>query len=191
MKRILACSIAAATFLVPVASTAAQAAPHASRTTLVSAQDAQGAARETAARLADAAPWLSAAEKHSNARTVAAIMDQPGISQGERAIAVGKTQLGTMYRWGGTTSEGFDCSGFTQYVYARIGKKIPRTAAMQYGATERTTDPQPGDLIFFGGERAHHVAIYLGDDKMLHSPRTGMALQVAPLRKGGEYGKVR
>ena len=74
--------------------------------------------------------------------------------------------VGTPYVSGGTSpSTGFDCSGFTSYVYAQNGKDIPRTSQAQQSAATTVSDPKPGDLVFFGSP-AYHVGIYAGDGQM-------------------------
>ncbi|WP_052466569.1 C40 family peptidase [Mobilicoccus massiliensis] len=79
---------------------------------------------------------------------------------------------GIPYRWGGTSTRGFDCSGFTRHVFRKAGVSLPRTAAAQQRAVRRVRDPKPGDLVFFGSP-AHHVGIYAGSGRMYDSPRTG------------------
>jgi cell wall-associated NlpC family hydrolase len=97
-------------------------------------------------------------------------------SSAARVLATAKQLLGTRYRYGGDTpSEGFDCSGFVQYVYARHGVELPRTSKLQ--ASVGTSLPldagslKPGDLLLFAstGTGVNHVAIYAGDNRMLHS----------------------
>lgn len=85
--------------------------------------------------------------------------------------------LGTRYRWGGTTTAGFDCSGFTQYVFRQNGISIPRDSRAQYAATTRVSNPVPGDLVFFGsGGRVTHVGIYAGGGRYVGSQTsTGVA----------------
>ena len=74
--------------------------------------------------------------------------------------------VGTRYVMGGTSpSTGFDCSGFTKYVFARHGKTLPRTAEQQRQATTRVSSPRPGDLVFFGAP-AWHMGIYAGNGQM-------------------------
>jgi cell wall-associated NlpC family hydrolase len=84
---------------------------------------------------------------------------------------------GTPYRWGGTTPRGFDCSGYTGYVYRKAGKKLPRTARQQYSATRHLSRAaaKPGDLVFFksGGGGVYHVGIYAGGNMLWHSSRPG------------------
>lgn len=92
-------------------------------------------------------------------------------------------QVGRPYRYGGTTPEGFDCSGLVQYVYAQAGVKLPRTTREQHalGREIDLDDAVPGDLLFysFTGRGIDHVAIYLGDDEAVHAPASGRAVIVA------------
>ena len=81
--------------------------------------------------------------------------------------------VGTPYSYGGASpSEGFDCSGFTQYVFAQNGIDIPRVTTDQQAAATPVSDPQPGDLVFFGSS-AYHVGIYAGDGMMYDSGTEG------------------
>lgn len=73
--------------------------------------------------------------------------------------------VGSPYRYGGTSPSGFDCSGFTSYVFRQHGKSLPRTAEAQRRATTRVSSPRPGDLVFFGSP-AWHVGIYAGNGQM-------------------------
>ena len=89
--------------------------------------------------------------------------------------------LGIAYRYGGTTPRGFDCSGFTQYVFRQVGVTLPRTADQQLRATTRISRSQAraGDLVFFlSGGSAYHLGIYLGNGKMIDSPRRGSVVTV-------------
>lgn len=88
---------------------------------------------------------------------------------------------GIMYSYGGTSpSTGFDCSGYTQYVFGQAGISLPRTAEEQRAATQPVSNPQPGDLVFFGSP-AYHVGIYAGNGKMWDSPRSGKAVALRPI----------
>jgi cell wall-associated NlpC family hydrolase len=93
-----------------------------------------------------------------------------------RVLATAKQYVGTRYRYGGETpAAGFDCSGFVQYVYGRHGVDLPRTSRLQASAGESLPlsvgSLQPGDLLLFAstGTRVNHVAIYVGDNRILHS----------------------
>ncbi|EMT53479.1 MULTISPECIES: C40 family peptidase [Brevibacillus] len=82
--------------------------------------------------------------------------------------------LNTPYVLGGTTTSGFDCSGFTSYVFKELGITLPRTSEEQFqgGQAVSLDDALPGDLVFYdtmGRGRVSHVAIYLGDDLIVHA----------------------
>jgi peptidoglycan DL-endopeptidase CwlO len=88
-------------------------------------------------------------------------------------LGVAASLAGTPYSYGGTSpSTGFDCSGFTQYVFKQVGISLPRTAEEQRQAATPVSDPQPGDLVFFGNP-AGHVGIYAGGGMMWDSPHSG------------------
>ena len=92
---------------------------------------------------------------------------------------------GTPYRYGGTTPRGFDCSGYTGYVYKKAGKKLPRTSRAQYSATKHISRKaaKPGDLVFFksGGGGVYHVGIYAGGNMLWHSSRPGRPVAKAKI----------
>ena len=92
-------------------------------------------------------------------------------------LSIAASLAGIYYIYGGTTTAGFDCSGYTQYVFAKLGINIPRTAEEQRQAVTAVSNPQPGDLVFFGSP-AYHVGIYAGNGMMWNSPRTGSAVQL-------------
>jgi cell wall-associated NlpC family hydrolase len=80
--------------------------------------------------------------------------------------------LGVPYVFGGTSANGFDCSGYVQHVFALLGLEIPRTADAQYDAGRRVRGPiAPGDLVFFQtySSGPSHVGIYLGNDRFVHA----------------------
>ncbi|EAP97159.1 Protein containing cell-wall hydrolase domain [Janibacter sp. HTCC2649] len=87
-------------------------------------------------------------------------------------VNIARTLLGIGYVYGGETPAGFDCSGFTQYVYGKAGVSIPRTASAQQRAATRVSSPRPGDLVFYGSP-AWHVGIFTGGDMMIDSPKPG------------------
>ena len=105
-------------------------------------------------------------------------------------IGIAASLSGIYYRYGGTTTAGFDCSGFTSYVYRQVGKSIPRTAEAQRAASSKVSNPVPGDLIFFGYP-AYHVGIFAGAGKMYDSPRTGQTtgLHVIWTQTNVSYGR--
>lgn len=95
--------------------------------------------------------------------------------------------LGTRYVYGGSTPSGFDCSGFTSYVYANTVRSIPRTATQQRNALTNVSmsELKPADLVFFGsGGSISHVGIYVGGGKFIHSPNTGSSVKYDTLWSG-------
>jgi len=88
-------------------------------------------------------------------------------------ISTAQAFMGVPYVFGGTSPYGFDCSGYVQYVFAKAGISIPRTADVQYdfGTPISTTDLVAGDLVFFTTYTygASHVGIYLGDNQFIHA----------------------
>lgn len=89
-------------------------------------------------------------------------------------IANAKKHLGTPYVWGGDGPGGFDCSGFTQYILAQSGIKLPRNTADQYkiGTYVSKTNLRPGDLVFLANtyrSGISHVGIYIGDGNFIHA----------------------
>lgn len=93
--------------------------------------------------------------------------------------------IGVKYKWGGNTPEsGLDCSGFVRYVFQNsLNIILPRTSfnMSQMGETVDKQELKPGDLVFFNTLKRQfsHVGIYLGDNRFIHSPRTGRSIEVA------------
>lgn len=97
-----------------------------------------------------------------------------------KVIRTGNSLKGVPYRYGGTTPRGFDCSGFTSYVYRKAGVSLPHSATGQMRKAKRISrsSARKGDLVFFrSGSRAYHVGIYAGGNKVLHSPRPGQRVK--------------
>lgn len=97
-------------------------------------------------------------------------------ARASRVMSTGNSLKGVPYRYGGTTPRGFDCSGFTSYVFRKAGVSLPHSATGQMRKAKRISRSQarPGDLVFFhGGRGAYHVGIYAGGNRTLHSPRPG------------------
>jgi cell wall-associated NlpC family hydrolase len=99
-----------------------------------------------------------------------------GTARGAKVVRLASLQAGKPYVYGAAGPRSFDCSGFVQYVYKKLGKTLPRTTNQQYAATARVPrgSQRPGDLIFFGKPGAiYHTGIYAGGGKIWVAPKTG------------------
>jgi hypothetical protein len=100
-------------------------------------------------------------------------------------IATAEKYLGVPYVWGGTTADGFDCSGLVQTVFAENGISLPRGSGDQYrkGRKVRKGEMRPGDLVFFHTYTSgpSHVGIYVGDGKFIHAESSPRGVTVTPL----------
>jgi cell wall-associated NlpC family hydrolase len=99
-----------------------------------------------------------------------------------RFITYTRLLLGIPYVYGGSSPlSGFDCSGFTRYVYAHFGVELPHYSAAQYqlGREVRRDELEPGDLVFF--DDLGHVGLYLGDGTFVHAPHSGTSVSVDDL----------
>lgn len=110
----------------------------------------------------------------------------PATASESAVVAEAQKYLGVPYLWGGTDpAKGLDCSGFTQLVYKNVGIDLPRTSSQQATsgqAVASLSDARPGDLVFFdySSDRPgiDHVGIYLGNGKMMDSPKPGDKVDV-------------
>lgn len=97
------------------------------------------------------------------------------------AIKAALSQLGIRYRWGASSpGVAFDCSGLTQWAWAKAGVSIPRVSRSQYSSLNRVpvSQAQPGDLLF-SQQSFFHVGIYIGNGQMIHAPRTGDVVKIS------------
>ena len=117
---------------------------------------------------------------------------QPADPLRSQVVTTAMQMVGVPYKWGGSTPQGFDCSGLVQYAYANAGRRLPRTAAAQMDASAPLTleRAEAGDLLFFrDGSRTSHVAIYLGQGRFVHAPSTGGQVSVDTF--GNAYWRMR
>jgi resuscitation-promoting factor RpfA len=106
-----------------------------------------------------------------------------------RATAFARAQLGKPYVFGAEGPHSFDCSGLTQAAWKAAGISIPRTSQAQSARLARVSlsKIQPGDLVIYtsgGGERSGHVAMYVGEGKIIEAARPGTLVRTAPMRTG-------
>jgi peptidoglycan DL-endopeptidase CwlO len=96
-------------------------------------------------------------------------------------VSIALRYLGVPYRWGGASPSGFDCSGFTMYVYGKIGISLPHYVSWQYRYGRPVSRPQlrAGDLVFFNG--LGHVGIYIGGGRFVHAPHTGDVVKISSI----------
>lgn len=115
-------------------------------------------------------------------------------ARARKVLARGYSLRGVPYRYGGSTPRGFDCSGFTSYVYRKVGVKLPRRASLQarYAKKISRSKAKRGDLVFFrSGGRVYHVGIYAGKNKVLHAPRPGRRVGVERIwTRNVTFGRV-
>ncbi|MFB7341738.1 NlpC/P60 family protein [Streptomyces hydrogenans] len=98
------------------------------------------------------------------------------------AISFARAQLGKPYVWGATGPSGYDCSGLTQAAWRAAGVSLPRTTYTQINAGRRVSRSElaPGDLVFFYSGISH-VGLYIGGGQMIHAPRPGAPIRIAPI----------
>ncbi|MFK0221452.1 NlpC/P60 family protein [Streptomyces vinaceus] len=103
-------------------------------------------------------------------------------SRAARAVAFAYGAIGKPYVWGATGPGSFDCSGLTQAAWRSAGVSLPRTTYTQINAGQRVSRDQlaPGDLVFFYSG-VTHVGLYIGNGQMIHAPRPGSTVRVAPI----------
>ncbi|RPF19867.1 cell wall-associated NlpC family hydrolase [Myceligenerans xiligouense] len=134
---------------------------------------AEAAAEEEAA--AAAAAEAAAAETTATATTTTATTAAPASANGSEIISIASRYVGTPYVSGGSSPSGFDCSGFTSYVYAQVGISLPRSSSAQAagGTIVSASAAVAGDLVYAPG----HIGIYAGGNTMIDAPKPGDTVQ--------------
>ena len=105
------------------------------------------------------------------------------------AMQVALDQVGKPYVWGAAGPGSFDCSGLVMYAYGHAGVSLPHSSRAQYqmGVPVSRNSLQPGDLLFFGNSASsiHHVAMYIGDGKVVHAATSGQPVKISPVEGAG------
>lgn len=124
------------------------------------------------------------------------IVAESNQNQATTIETLAKTHLGGKYSWGGTTPNGFDCSGYTQYIYKQVGINLPRTAYAQSKIGIPITDKsyQKGDLLFFltnkkRGIPITHIGIYLENNRFIHAASSKKGIIISDLTHS-RYGSL-
>ncbi|MFE9039563.1 NlpC/P60 family protein [Streptomyces sp. NPDC007818] len=106
----------------------------------------------------------------------------PATGRASAALSFARAQLGKPYVWGATGPSGYDCSGLTQAAWRAAGVSLPRTTYTQINAGRRVSRSElaPGDLVFFYSGISH-VGLYIGGGQMIHAPRPGTPIRIAPI----------
>ena len=104
-----------------------------------------------------------------------------------QVVAVAKQYVGVPYVYGGASPAGFDCSGFTQYVYAQFGIALPHSSSRQGsgGTAIAASAALPGDLVILDG--GGHVGIYLGGNTMIDAPRAGENVEIRAIYSSSHW----
>ncbi|MEU9115616.1 NlpC/P60 family protein [Streptomyces sp. NPDC048483] len=106
----------------------------------------------------------------------------PASGRAAAAVAAALAAVGSPYAWGSSGPSSFDCSGLTQWAYARAGVSIPRTSEAQRGAGRQVplSQAQPGDLVVYRSD-ASHVGMYVGNGQVVHAPYPGARVRYDPV----------
>jgi cell wall-associated NlpC family hydrolase len=102
-------------------------------------------------------------------------------SKADIAVQAALSQLGVHYRFAAESpGKAFDCSGLTKYAWGEAGVSLPHQSRRQYNAVKHVakSDARPGDLLLFN----HHVALYIGNDQMVHAPNSGSVVKISKVR---------
>ncbi|MGW7786726.1 NlpC/P60 family protein [Streptomyces tricolor] len=118
--------------------------------------------------------------------------DAPASPAGDRAVRYAMDQIGKPYRWGAKGPDAYDCSGLTSQAWSQAGTPVPRTSQEQWDQLGKVplNRLRPGDLVVYFPE-ATHVAMYVGDGKVVQAPRPGEKVTVSPIASYPILGAVR
>jgi peptidoglycan DL-endopeptidase CwlO len=158
-----------------------QASPQPSSAGQAAAPVAGGAVAAPSGSGAVSLPSASGAGSSAAPAPTSGSAGAPGSGSGSAVVNYALQFLGTPYKWGGSSPGGFDCSGFTSYVYSKFGVNLQHYTGAQVkeGTPVSRNDLQPGDLVFFNGDS--HEGLYIGGGKFIHAPHTGDSVKISSL----------
>ncbi|GAA4874664.1 NlpC/P60 family protein [Pseudonocardia benzenivorans] len=149
---------------------------------ITSVTDGYRDATRTVAKALPAAMRQSGAERVATQARGAAAPAVTGSGTAAGAVKVALAQIGTPYRWGGASTSGFDCSGLVVYAFKQLGISLPHSssALSKMGTAVSKANLRPGDLVFYYTP-VSHVAIYIGDGKVVNATTEGEPVQISDL----------
>ena len=115
--------------------------------------------------------------------------ETPEEKERREIVEFAKQFVGNPYVYGGTSlTNGADCSGFVFSVFAEFGYSLPRSSGAQYGASvhRELSALEPGDLVFYGYGGSDHVAIYIGDDQVVHAANSSTGIVISDITYCGQ-----
>ena len=153
---------------------------------------AKAAAERAAAALQARAAAAAAAARALESQTVSSSPVVTGSGGARVAVEWAYKELGKPYVWGAAGPNSFDCSGLTQYVWAKAGVYLDHYTGSQWNEGQHVSRDQlqPGDLVFFGSD-LHHVGIYIGNGNMIEAPHTGADVRISGAFRSDYAGAVR
>ena len=169
--------------------------PHGSKLTVLDSRDGyyridcyemSGYIHKSLAEQTEEGYVMNAQQEHPDVALWNALPKAKVMQLQQKLVETALAYRGVPYVWGGTTPRGFDCSGFTQYVYRRCGLALPRTCEHQFsvGMIVEKEDLQPGDILLFqntgGASGLSHVGMYIGGGKLIHAGSRGITVVELP-----------
>jgi len=130
--------------------------------------------------------------KPNRTRRSGGVYTGPASGDARVALNAAYAKLGKPYKWGAEGPNSFDCSGLTMYAWGKAGVRLPHSSRMQYSSGRKvsTASLRAGDLLY-SYRPISHVAMYVGNGKMITAPRTGDVVKIAPVRYGDLVGATR
>ncbi|MDW3094202.1 MAG: NlpC/P60 family protein [Gammaproteobacteria bacterium] len=108
-------------------------------------------------------------------------------STGHQIVSIAESLIGSPYKYGGASPNGFDCSGLVYYTHRQLNITVPRTTKQQaqHSANKNLASAKPGDILFFRiyGNNVSHVGIYAGNDQFIHAPKSGKYVSYANINE--------